>query len=365
MAVEVRGLRKHYVGKGADRRRSEVVAIDGVDLQVRAGELVVLLGPSGCGKTTLLRCIAGLERPQHGEVRVHGRIVFSAEAGVFVPPEHRHIGMMFQSYALWPHMTVQDNVAYPLAGHAPRAQREQQVDGMLERLGIAGLGHRYPGELSGGQQQRVALARALIASQSLVLFDEPLSNVDAKVRKRLRAELREVKRRNGFAGVYVTHDQEEAMELADTLVVMESGRIRQVGSPRAVYERPASIYVADFVGDINRWPARLVEPGRARCELGTLQLSDRPAQARDGDDGWVGIRPEHVNLAPASAGTLINRVPAIVQDIVHLGARIECRMSAGGMPLTAHVADAQAHHLSVGQAVDALLPPEMLRWLPR
>jgi iron(III) transport system ATP-binding protein len=259
LVVEALGLRKDFSGRGADGRQGSVVAVDGVDLRVRSGELVVLLGPSGCGKTTLLRCIAGLERPTGGEIRVRGRTVFSHTNGCFVPPEHRRIGMMFQSYALWPHMTVSENIGYPLTA-LPRPERQARVVEMLDRLGIAGLGHRYPGELSGGQQQRVALARALVASQSLLLFDEPLSNVDAKVRRRLRTELRDLKRRSNFAGIYVTHDQEEAMELADTLVVMESGQVRQVASPRAVYERHAcsarmSVGLALPVPLANCWPA--------------------------------------------------------------------------------------------------------------
>ncbi|RZA13144.1 MAG: ABC transporter ATP-binding protein, partial [Lysobacteraceae bacterium] len=251
--VEVRNLTRRYRGKGAGGQASVVTAVDDVSLSVRAGELVVLLGPSGCGKTTLLRSVAGLDRPDAGTIQINGRSVFNAGANLFVPPEDRHIGMMFQSYALWPHMTVAQNVAYPLASSRGRAETfAPQVAAMLDKLGVSGLGHRYPGELSGGQQQRVALARALIASPSVILFDEPLSNVDAKVRRRLRAELRELKARTNFAGIYVTHDQEEAMELADTLVVMDSGRIRQSDAPRHVYAHPASLYVAEFVGEMNR-----------------------------------------------------------------------------------------------------------------
>ena len=365
LAVEVTGLRKHYVGRGADGRKGMVAAVDGVDLKVHAGELVVLLGPSGCGKTTLLRCIAGLEDPAAGEIRVRDRVVYSATAGTFIPPEDRRIGMMFQSYALWPHMTVAQNIGYPLS-QQDRAKRDAQVAEMLDRLGIAGLGHRFPGELSGGQQQRVALARALVASDSLILFDEPLSNVDAKVRRRLRAELREVKRRNGFAGVYVTHDQEEAMELADTLVVMDSGQIRQVGSPRDVYERPASIYVAGFVGEINHWPATVVSAlagaVRLQCALGEVAAANADHRVSSGQKGWVAIRPEHVKIARGHEAQS-NCIPALVQDVVHLGARIECRLQAAGEPLTAALTAEEAAGLSIGHSVNLLLPPEKLRWL--
>ena len=365
--VEISGLRKHYVGRGGDGRKGVVAAVDGVDLQVRAGELVVLLGPSGCGKTTLLRCIAGLEQPAAGEIRVRGRTVYSAAQGTFVPPEDRHIGMMFQSYALWPHMTVAQNIGYPLS-KLDRGQREARVTEMLDRLGIAGLGHRFPGELSGGQQQRVALARALVASDTLILFDEPLSNVDAKVRRRLRAELRDVKRRTGFAGVYVTHDQEEAMELADTLVVMDSGQIRQVAPPREVYERPASIYVAGFVGEINRWSARVAQAGagtaRMTCALGDLQAADLHTPPAAGEEGWLGIRPEHVSLL-REGGPNPNTVPAVIQDVVHLGPRVECRLTAAGEPLTAALTPETAEGLAPGQPVHVRLPAEKLRWLPK
>jgi iron(III) transport system ATP-binding protein len=363
LVVEALGLRKDFSGRGADGRQGSVVAVDGVDLRVRSGELVVLLGPSGCGKTTLLRCIAGLERPTGGEIRVRGRTVFSHTNGCFVPPEHRRIGMMFQSYALWPHMTVSENIGYPLTA-LPRPERQARVVEMLDRLGIAGLGHRYPGELSGGQQQRVALARALVASQSLLLFDEPLSNVDAKVRRRLRTELRDLKRRSNFAGIYVTHDQEEAMELADTLVVMESGQVRQVASPRAVYERPASLFVAGFVGEVNRWPARVLgkDVGGARfaSPVGEL-LASEPGPVHVGEEGWIAIRPEHINIAADAAAGL----QAQIRDLVFLGPRVECRLTLAGEALTASLGEEQATGLAIGQTVQVGFPSQRLRWLPR
>jgi len=368
--VEVRGLRKQYNGRGSDGRHTAITALDGVDLTVGGGQLVVLLGPSGCGKTTLLRSIAGLERPMEGEIQIQGRTVFSSSAGVFVPPEQRRIGMMFQSYALWPHMTVSENVAYPLS-HVAASEKRSRVAEMLERMGVAGLGHRHPGELSGGQQQRVALARALIASQTLLLFDEPLSNVDAKVRRKLRAELRDLKRRNGFGGIYVTHDQEEAMELADILVVIEQGRIRQVASPREVYARPSSRYVAGFVGEVNCWPARVLSIGggreavRVACQLGEFDLVAGTGCGR-GDEGWVGIRPEHIRVVAAGGATApgTQRVPALVEDIVYLGPRVECRLRAGGGVVSASMGAEQAETLEAGRPVDMLLPIERLLWLP-
>ncbi|MGI5326930.1 ABC transporter ATP-binding protein [Actinomadura nitritigenes] len=233
-----------------------VSAVDAVSLAVDAAEFLVLLGPSGCGKTTLLRSIAGLERPDGGVIEIGGRTVFGP--GLNMPPERRGISMVFQSYALWPHLTVHDNVAYPLrnrrAARVPKTEITTRVRAALDLVGIGELARQYPGELSGGQQQRIALARAFVAGDGLVLFDEPLSNIDAKVRERLRADLLAMQRRLGFAAVYVTHDQTEAMELATRVAVLRGGHIEQIGPPREIYERPASRYVADFVGLANEVP---------------------------------------------------------------------------------------------------------------
>ena len=377
--VAVKALGKIYRGN-VRKGHADVVAVDHVDLTVSEGELVVLLGPSGCGKTTLLRCIAGLEKPDAGEIRIGERLVYASSRALDLPPEDRRIGMMFQSYALWPHMTVFQNVAYPLASLAGRDREgiRARVTDQLQRLGVAGLEHRYPGELSGGQQQRVALARALIGSPSVILFDEPLSNVDAKVRRRLRTELRDLKAQNRFAGVYVTHDQEEAMELADTLAVMEHGRIRQCATGREVYDRPASIYVADFVGEINRWPARIEQRlgasgARVDTPLGAFQVDAVPAAARAGDSGWLVIRPERVDLRHAADGAQPapsppgsgRRFTARVHDAIDVGARHEYRVRIGDSELTAWVTDARpaGPRPARGDAVDVILPSDSLRWL--
>lgn len=254
--VEIAGLRKVF------RRRSgagDVIPIDDVSLRIAPGEFIVLLGPSGCGKTTLLRSIAGLERPDAGSIRIRGTEVYNSAKRLFVPPNRRPISMIFQSYALWPHMTVAKNIAYPLTSRKAtrgqtKAQLHQAVEKALSRVGLVGLGGQYPGQLSGGQQQRVALARALVSEAEVVLFDEPLSNVDAKVREELRAQLIEMQREIGFTAVYVTHDQAEAMELADRIAVLNSGRIEQLAGPREVYARPSTRYVASFVGTANLYP---------------------------------------------------------------------------------------------------------------
>ena len=400
--VEVTRLGKRYRGN-ARKGYPDVTAVDGVDLTVGDGELLVLLGPSGCGKTTLLRCVAGLERPDEGEIRIGGETVYSAERRVCAAPESRRLGMMFQSYALWPHMTVFQNVAYPLAS-IPAISREAtraRVGDVLARLGVAGMDHRYPGELSGGQQQRVALARALVGSPSVILFDEPLSNVDARVRRRLRAELRELKAQTGFAGIYVTHDQEEAMELADSLAVMADGRICQRARARDVYARPASAYVADFVGEINRWQGRVERVGGGSAHvataLGTIVLGCERGPAV-GDVGWVVIRPERVRMQPAAheprvgraseagpgdgapdaphasgsrdanapPGRAPLRLRARVRDAIDFGARHEYRLVVGEVEVTAWLPDTgdTLALARVGDVVDLELPGQSLGWLP-
>jgi iron(III) transport system ATP-binding protein len=245
--VEVRSLHKHF-GSG----NAVVRALDGIDLTVGSGEMVVLLGPSGCGKTTLLRSIAGLERPDDGEIYINGRCVYSAANKVFLPPEVRDLGMVFQSYALWPHMDVRTNVAYPLrCRRLPKREIGPRVDAVLDAVGLTGLGARMPSQLSGGQQQRVSLARAIVANPSVILFDEPLSNVDAKVREQLRREIVRLQNEFGFGAIYVTHDQSEAGALADQLVIMSAGRIEESGAPEELYAHPHSTYVATFMGATN------------------------------------------------------------------------------------------------------------------
>jgi ABC-type sugar transport system ATPase subunit len=239
-AIEFCGLTKRY---------GNVLALDQIDLTVGIGQFVALLGPSGCGKTTLLRCLAGFETPDEGSIRIDGRTVFDARAGVFVPPGERDLGMVFQSYALWPHMRVADNVGFGLElKKLGRTEREAIVEKVLTDVGLGGLGHRYPSELSGGQQQRVALARLIATKPPLFLMDEPLSNLDARLRMDMRAELKRLHRSSGVATVYVTHDQTEAMTMADLIVVMKDGKILQASAPRELYRYPANLDVAEFVG---------------------------------------------------------------------------------------------------------------------
>ena len=271
VGLRVRGLAKAF---GAVR------AVDGVDLEVRSGGTCALLGPSGCGKTTTLRMIAGLERPDAGEIVVGGRVVCGD--GRYVPAEERKIGMVFQDYALFPHMDVAANVGYGL-GRKPDQGRVREA---LELVGLGDFGKRLVHELSGGQQQRVALARALAPTPSLVLLDEPFSNLDASLRDRLRQEVSEILSKAGVTAVFVTHDQEEAMSIAERVVVMREGIVEQCGTPEEVYLRPASRWMASFLGDIEVLPGE-ARGGRARCELGTLPIELHVDGAVD-----VLVRPE-------------------------------------------------------------------------
>ena len=275
-----------------------------VTLSVAEGEFVVILGPSGCGKTTTLRMIAGLERPDAGTIAIDGAIVSGADR--FVRPEHRAIGMVFQSYAIWPHMTVFENVAYPLrVRRAPMRERRMKVEAVLELVGLAGAGPRPATALSGGQMQRVALARALVSDPALLLFDEPLSNLDLKLRERLRAELKALQRRTGLTSVYVTHDQAEAVELADRIVVMQGGRIVQTGRPQDLYREPATRFVAEFIAAANIFGATVVGaagPGvvRVRTPSG-FEIEARHDGAVDGRVTVV-IHPEDCTLHAAESG---------------------------------------------------------------
>jgi len=245
--LEIDHLSKYY------GRKKQVAALDGVSLKIEEGEMLVLLGPSGCGKTTLLRTIAGLEETSVGRIKIGGRMVVDAEAGVAVPSHQRNLGFVFQNYALWPHMTVLDNVAFPLKARGTKtSEAHQRATAVLELVGCETLCDRLPGQLSGGQQQRIALARSLVASPQMVLFDEPLSNVDAQLRRVLRAEIRRLHQELGFTGVYVTHDQQEGLELGDRVAVMRAGKVEQVGTPQEIHDRPVSAYVAAFLGVANR-----------------------------------------------------------------------------------------------------------------
>jgi iron(III) transport system ATP-binding protein len=324
---------------GVTKRFGAVTAVDGVSLTVDRGEIVALLGPSGCGKTTLLRLVAGFERPDAGTVETACRVV--ADRSTWVPPERRRIGMVFQDYALFPHLTVAENVGFGL----PRLARATRVGELLEVVGLAELGGRYPHELSGGQQQRVALARALAPSPELVLLDEPWSNVDPFLRESLRTEVVQIVRSLGVTGILVTHDREEALSLADRIALMRDGRIVQEGTAEELYFTPATRWSAEFVGAANLLTGR-VERGMVTTALGSFP-SNGACGAVDAD---VLLRPELVELAPDPDGAaqvvarefrghdvfyrvLLDGVELVSQrpsnEVVPLGSRVSIRLHEG------------------------------------
>jgi len=299
--LTVKGLCTEYLGE----RGQAIRAAHDVAFEVPQGKLFTLLGPSGCGKTTTLRSIAGLERPQRGEIAVGNGVVYSAERRIFVPPNQRGLGMVFQSYAIWPHMTVYENAAFPLRvgrRKLSRPQIEERVMRVLGTVDLADMAQREATKLSGGQQQRLALARALVMEPRVLLLDEPLSNLDAKLRERMRFELKRLQRELGITTVYVTHDQSEALALSHAIAVMNRGRIEQIGTPREIYERPLNQFVADFVGTTNFLDATVSGADgadgfyRVRCELGELKAHAHEA-LRPADKVVLSVRPEDIFLS--------------------------------------------------------------------
>ncbi len=326
--------------KGFQAERGTVLACNGISFEVPQGRFFTLLGPSGCGKTTTLRCIAGLERPDGGEITLDERPVYSSRQGLFVAPNQRGIGMVFQSYAIWPHMTVFDNVAFPLrVGRRglSRAAVAERVRGALAVVRLDGLEQRPATKLSGGQQQRLALARALVREPHVLLLDEPLSNLDAKLREQMRLELRQLQRQLGLTTIYVTHDQVEALSMSNVVAVMHEGRIVQVGPPRDIYERPQTRFVADFIGLTNLIPGQVVGPDGDLYRVDTAQGPLRctiAGGAAPHSDVLVSIRPEDVAIR--DGGTEPGAWDATVEHVVFLGESVDCRLAVGGLMLRAH-----------------------------
>ncbi|HXJ79683.1 MAG TPA: ABC transporter ATP-binding protein [Candidatus Methylomirabilis sp.] len=324
--VRVAGLAKAF---------GRVVAVDGLTFVAKAGEFLTLLGPSGCGKTTTLRLIAGLEQPDAGDIHVGDRVVSSSATGVFVPPERRGMGMVFQSYAIWPHMTVFENVAFPLQElRVPRREIRDRVMAILDTVGLGALGDRPAPMLSGGQQQRVALARALVSKPEVLLLDEPLSNLDARLREEMRFELRDMQARLGLTSIFVTHDQAEAMTLSDRIVVMNAGRIEQEGRPEDVYQRPRTCFVMDFLGRANHLPARMARNGAGWVAMvngnGLGVPVDDPAPWTEGQEVVLAFRPESAEARAATAdgdGAWIG----VVRSSVYVGGHVEYVIDLGGV----------------------------------
>ncbi|MFD7894877.1 ABC transporter ATP-binding protein [Streptomyces sp. NPDC059743] len=325
---------------GVTRKFNDVVAVDQIDLDVKRGEIFALLGPSGCGKSTSLRMIAGLEKIDQGSISMRDRSLADAGRGTFLPSEKRNIAMVFQSYAIWPHMTVAQNVAFPLRmRRVKRAERRRRVEEILTVTGLEALADRPATLLSGGQQQRVALARALVYTPDLLLLDEPLSNLDAKLRIQMRREIRRLNRELGITMLFVTHDQDEALSLADRLAVMNKGKVEQVGRPMDLYERPKTAFVRDFLGRLIVVEGVLTgDASRRRVLLGTggesageIHGPDVPAELGDGDRVGVYLRPEDVDIKPAApGGPAPNQVAARVLSSVYLGDSFEYVLDIAG-----------------------------------
>ncbi|MCC6777689.1 MAG: ABC transporter ATP-binding protein [Hyphomicrobiales bacterium] len=338
--LNVRSLFTEYI----DERGAAVKAAQDVSFTVPEGKLFSLLGPSGCGKTTTLRSIAGLERPTAGEIDVGGRIVYSASKGVFVAPNKRNFGMVFQSYAIWPHMNVFKNAAFPLeVRRRPRKEIRERVMRVLDAVALADLAERDATKLSGGQQQRLALARALVMEPQLLLLDEPLSNLDAKLRERMRTELKRLQRELNLTTVYVTHDQSEALALSHEIAVMNEGRVVQIGSPRQIYEQPQDRFVADFVGSTNFISGTVVSLADGRCTV-SCPLGELKAHAGAEVTGStrvvISVRPEDVELSePAPAGVDDDNVcRGTVASKDFLGDYLDFRVAVGDV-----VVQAKAH----------------------
>src|SRR5919109_1899363 len=291
--ISIRGLQKTFPAS-----HGRVDALKGISLEVGEGEFCVLLGPSGCGKTTTLRCVAGLERPDGGEIEIAARLVSSQNERVHVPTERRDLGMVFQSYAIWPHMNVFQNVAFPLTQgqkRFPKSQVAEKVRNALKRVQLDGLEDRPATDLSGGQQQRVAMARAMVTEPKILLMDEPLSNLDARLREQMRVELKKITKTVGVTTLYVTHDQAEALSLGDKVCVMYNGEILQTAPPHEVYAKPNSLFVAQFVGEMNFIKGHVTGPSQVECPLGTLPIPV-PLGVSVASSVTLAVRPEHVKL---------------------------------------------------------------------
>lgn len=338
-SISVQQLRKRYDGT---RSTGQAYAVEGVSFDVPKGQFLTLLGPSGCGKTTTLRCIAGLEQPTGGRITMAGRAVYEEGRKRPVPTEDRPIAMVPQSYGIWPHMTVLDNAAFALKyGRNRKGQRNirERALEMLDKVGLTGFADRWATQLSGGQQQRLALARALISDPEVLLLDEPLSNLDAKLRAQLRVELRRMQEQFGVTTVYVTHDQSEALAMSDTVVLMNGGKVEQIDNPQRIYERPASAFAADFIGSANLVPVEAVTPAPggvlARTAAGSLLCAGGDQSELPTSGGYVCIRPEAIEMVGRSAAASLsqNELAGRVIDAEYLGDQLDVVIAINGSTL--------------------------------
>lgn len=364
--VNVEGLVKSFESKG----HASVRAVDGVSFEVPEGRFFTLLGPSGCGKTTTLRAIAGLERPDEGEIHINGQVVSSMAQGIFVSPSERDIGMVFQSYAIWPHMTVFENVAFPLTvGKRKYGKKEitDRVDKALATVQLDGLQHRPAPNLSGGQQQRLALARALVREPKVLLLDEPLSNLDAKLREQMRIELRELQRQLRLTTIYVTHDQAEALAMSNVVAVMNQGHIAQLGRPTDIYDQPMTKFTADFIGSTNFVPGKVIgDPLDDGARLVQTQhgnlLCYVPGDVGQGEAVLISIRPQNVLISREPAANARNVFRGKVRVSVFLGEYVDCQIEVGDDLLRAHMHPRL--RISRGEEVFVHLPRELCTVVP-
>ncbi len=351
------------------KRFGRFTAVDGIDLDVRHGEITALLGPSGCGKTTTLRMVAGLERPTEGEIRFGDRTFVAVANGIELPPEKRNVGMVFQSYALWPHMTVFENVAYPLKLRGvKKAELRERVQRVLALINLGELMDKTIPQLSGGQQQRVALARALVYEPSLMLFDEPFSNLDTQLRGQMRLELKMLRRKVAMTGLFVTHDQVEALSMADRVAIMKDGHIEQVGTPQEVYKQPRTRFVRDFLGRVVTLHGLVEQRGGdvavrlADNGISLAVASSLPRGINSGDRVELSIRPEFVTLLGEQDAGRPNSVQATVEDLLFTGERFEARMRVGADSILFDLPPDRGWH--EGQAVSLCLPAEAVSLWP-
>lgn len=326
------------------KRFEDITTIHDLNLHIKDGEFTSLLGPSGCGKTTTLRMIAGFERASEGNIWIGDKCVFSEENKIFVPPEKRGIGMVFQSYAVWPHMNVKENVGYPLKiKKVPVGPREEAVARALEMVHLAEYGNRLPSELSGGQQQRVALARALVAKPDLLLLDEPLSNLDAKLRESMRFEIKSLQKQLGITVIYVTHDQSEAMTMSDRVVVIDKGVIQQVGTPHDIYTNPANKMVADFIGLVNFLPG--TASGNTASIDGVPGEFSNPDTSQQGEV-TIAIRPENISINREGG-----MASGIITEAYYLGDAVDYRINVNEYMIRVIVKGEDLNTHTIGEKV--------------
>jgi iron(III) transport system ATP-binding protein len=361
----IENLHKRFESPGSDVR-----AVNGVSLQAETGTLLTLLGPSGCGKTTTLRCLAGLERPETGRIVIGNTVVFDSARGISLPASDRGIGMVFQSYAIWPHMTVFENVAFPLRVARDRKYRaaeiKERVGRTLAMVRLDGFESRPATQLSGGQQQRLAFARGLVREPKLLLLDEPLSNLDAKLREQMRIELKRIQKTLGVTTVYVTHDQSEALALSDEIAVFNDGRIVQRGTPQQIYQAPQDRFVADFIGSANFLSGTVADPAGDLVTVDTAQGPFRCAFAtavRHGDAVLVTARPEDLVLHASAPGDGTNVLAGTIAHRIFLGEVVDYLVEFGGGEI--RVRSRAESDFRIGQPVHVGMPPQKCIGLPR